>query len=98
MISAGSCFNCTVTLPNLEAVLYKTVCIGDINRQVSQNVRGGGTVCFEQNNAVFESYRKLLADVLPCDAKQAEPKPKLGQKTVKKTPSTGKFPKKKSEL
>jgi hypothetical protein len=88
----------TVTLPYLQAVLYKTVCIGDINRQVSQNVRGGGTVCFEQNNAVFESYRKLLADVLPCDAEQAEPKPEPGRKTVKKTPATGKFPKKKSEL
>lgn len=82
----------------MQAVLYKTACVGDINRQSSQAVRGGGTVCFENNNAVFESYRKLLADVEVCNESQEAPKPAKGRKTVKKTAANGKFPKKKSEL
>lgn len=84
--------------PLPQAVLYKTACVGDINRQSSQATRGGGTVCFENNNAVFESYRKLLADVETCTQQQAAPLPAKGRKTVKKTAATGKFPKNKTEL
>lgn len=41
------------------------VCVGDINRQEHQKVRGGGTVCQLQGN-VWNAYKKLVSSVEPC--------------------------------
>ncbi|XP_018300752.1 plancitoxin-1 [Mycetomoellerius zeteki] len=40
-------------------------CIGDINRADTQYIRGGGTVCFN-NQKVWNNYRKAVNDVEPC--------------------------------
>ena len=42
------------------------VCIGDINRQVEQFKRGGGTVCFMNNRNVWLNYYKLVGDIETC--------------------------------
>ena len=43
----------------------KMGCIGDINRQVDQLNRGGGTVCFI-NEYVWEQYYNLISDFDKC--------------------------------
>ncbi len=45
-------------------------CVGDINRQYSQQRRGGGTMCFKSNKSVWNAYRKLVSDSCqaPCGA------------------------------
>ena len=45
------------------------VCIGDINHQMSQQKRAGGTVCFE-DTAVHMSYSSLIVDTDACPAKK----------------------------
>ncbi|XP_060074731.1 plancitoxin-1-like [Ylistrum balloti] len=40
-------------------------CIGDINRQLSQFHRAGGTVCF-QHKQVWKSFKALVATYEPC--------------------------------
>lgn len=40
-------------------------CIGDINRADTQYVRGGGTVCINDQK-VWENYRKAVNDMEPC--------------------------------
>jgi deoxyribonuclease-2 len=37
-------------------------CVGDINRQFSQEKRGGGSVCFKSNKKVWSAYRGLVSD------------------------------------
>ena len=44
----------------------KAVCIGDINRQKDQTQRGGGTVCFVDNDDVWNEYSKLVSSVERC--------------------------------
>ena len=41
------------------------VCIGDINRMLSQEKRGGGTVCF-QNRAVWKAFTLLIYEIEVC--------------------------------
>jgi deoxyribonuclease II len=45
------------------------ICVGDINRQEHQKVRGGGTVCVKQAS-VAKIYRKSIGDVEPCGKKR----------------------------
>lgn len=42
------------------------VCIGDINRQVDQYKRGGGTLCLINNNQVWSEYKNLIKQVDDC--------------------------------
>lgn len=44
----------------------KIACIGDINRQVDQFKRGGGTVCFKKNENVWYEYRRLVGNIESC--------------------------------
>jgi len=44
---------------------FNVVCIGDINRQQSQNTRAGGTVCF-QNTALWTSLNKMITGADTC--------------------------------
>lgn len=44
----------------------KYVCIGDINRQDSQQTRGGGTICFKNNQKIWELYHGIVSTVDPC--------------------------------
>ena len=41
------------------------ICVGDINRQEHQKVRGGGTVCIELDS-VAKVYSQTIADSEPC--------------------------------
>lgn len=41
------------------------ICVGDINRQEHQKVRGGGTVCM-QNEKVSKVYQQTIDDVEEC--------------------------------
>ncbi|XP_037927211.1 deoxyribonuclease-2-alpha [Teleopsis dalmanni] len=41
------------------------ICVGDINRQEHQSVRGGGTVC-QKNASVVKLYRELANELEPC--------------------------------
>uniref|UniRef100_A0A0N5ACN9 Deoxyribonuclease II n=1 Tax=Syphacia muris TaxID=451379 RepID=A0A0N5ACN9_9BILA len=41
------------------------VCIGDINRQISQRKRAGGTVCL-QNPLIWQLYRSSINEVETC--------------------------------
>ena len=41
-------------------------CIGGINQMTSQNTRGGGTVCL-QNNALWNSFSSLVYQVEECE-------------------------------
>lgn len=43
----------------------KTVCIGDINRQKSQSLRGGGTVC-HSSSSIWSSFRAAITGVQAC--------------------------------
>merc|ERR1712019_7807 len=42
-----------------------TVCIGDINRQFSQFHRGGGTMCFHDEN-VWKVFREMVTSYNAC--------------------------------
>lgn len=41
------------------------ICVGDINRQQHQKVRGGGTVC-QQMPGVSSSYKNLISGIEAC--------------------------------
>ena len=43
----------------------KVVCIGDINRQQHQNIRGGGTVCKEDPD-MWAAFHGLIKEADPC--------------------------------
>lgn len=45
------------------------VCVGDINRQQHQKVRGGGTVCRESSE-IAKLYRDTIKDLEPCPISQ----------------------------
>ena len=49
------------TMPDAE----KYVCIGDINRMETQKKRGGGTVCFV-NQDLWKSFTKIIQSVEAC--------------------------------
>lgn len=42
------------------------ICVGDINRQEHQMIRGGGTVCTEGLPKIASLYNGLIKDVEPC--------------------------------
>ena len=42
------------------------VCIGDMNRMQAQSFRGGGAVCFMQNPALWQIFRKIVAAIEGC--------------------------------
>ena len=44
----------------------KFLCIGDINRQLDQFKRAGGTICFINNTRIWEQYSSLVYDVEDC--------------------------------
>lgn len=44
------------------------ICVGDINRQEHQKVRGGGTVC-QYSQPISQLYRKTIKDMEPCKRK-----------------------------
>ncbi|EFO20585.1 deoxyribonuclease II family protein [Loa loa] len=46
-------------------VLMPWICIGDINRQESQLLRAGGTMCFA-NSQVHSIYNAMVPDYWPC--------------------------------
>ncbi len=50
----------------LNVTTKEIVCIGDINRQVDQLSRAGGTVCFLENRNVSEQFAKIVYQVEPC--------------------------------
>lgn len=50
-----------------KATEKKYVCIGDINRQQSQTKRGGGTICFVDNEKVWNEYYGIISEVEPCE-------------------------------
>jgi len=41
------------------------ICVGDINRQEHQKVRGGGTVCYQMED-VAKAYVEAVANTEPC--------------------------------
>jgi hypothetical protein len=44
----------------------KSVCIGDINRSGNQLQRGGGTVCFISNDALWETFSPIVNKYYAC--------------------------------
>ncbi len=48
--------------------MTKIACIGDINRQEDQLRRGGGTVCFLNNQNVWNEYHKIVSKIETCPA------------------------------
>lgn len=48
-----------------------TVCVGDINRQYSQEKRGGGTLCFH-NSEMWTAFNDIIEATLPCGAAEAD--------------------------
>ena len=48
----------------------KSVCIGDINRAGHQLQRGGGTVCFVANDALWESFYGIVEKWDKCHAQR----------------------------
>ena len=48
----------------------KSVCIGDINRAGHQLQRGGGTVCFVANDALWESFYGIVEKWNKCHAQR----------------------------
>ena len=44
----------------------KVSCIGDINRQHGQLGRGGGTLCFQDNEDMWQSMLNMVKEVKPC--------------------------------
>lgn len=60
----------------------KVACVGDINRQIDQLKRGGGTVCFLNNERVWKQYFNLVDQLEPCKTNRSFKKDK--KKTLKK--------------
>ena len=48
----------------------RSVCIGDINRAGHQLQRGGGTVCFVANDALWESFYGIVDKWNACHAQR----------------------------
>ncbi len=46
--------------------MVNVTCIGGVNRQPSQDDRGGGLMCFANNFNVAEAYRSIIKDTSPC--------------------------------
>uniref|UniRef100_W8BGC2 Deoxyribonuclease-2-alpha n=1 Tax=Ceratitis capitata TaxID=7213 RepID=W8BGC2_CERCA len=51
------------------------ICVGDINRQREQLVRGGGSVCLK-NSKVAQLYRQLIQGFEPCPRNANQKRPK----------------------
>ncbi|CAF0754494.1 unnamed protein product [Brachionus calyciflorus] len=49
-----------------EIQVPKVACLGDINRQIDQFKRAGGTVCFLNNTRVWEQFHNLVYEVEEC--------------------------------
>jgi len=44
---------------------YPWTCMGDVNRQTGQLIRGGGMVCLK-NDSVWKAFRSTVVSVQPC--------------------------------
>lgn len=49
----------------------KVVCIGDLNRQYSQEKRGGGTLCYH-NSDLWSAFNSAIETTIPCGAAAAD--------------------------
>ena len=45
---------------------YGPACVGDLNRERGQLVRGGSALCFSGNAGVWRAFRRLVATVEAC--------------------------------
>ena len=45
---------------------YGPACMGDLNRERGQLVRGGSALCFSGNAGVWRAFRRLVATVEAC--------------------------------
>lgn len=45
---------------------YGAACVGDLNRERGQLVRGGSALCFSGNPGVWRAFRRLVATVEAC--------------------------------
>lgn len=45
---------------------YGPACVGDLNRERGQLVRGGSALCFSENAGVWRAFRRLVATVEAC--------------------------------
>lgn len=50
----------------MVSVENEVICVGDINRQEHQKVRGGGTVCFK-NKKIAKNYGDLVKEAEKCE-------------------------------
>ena len=48
------------------ATSHPFMCVADINRQRSQEHRGGGALCFNNKEAVQTAFLALVSSVEPC--------------------------------
>jgi Deoxyribonuclease II len=49
-----------------DADAVKVVCFGDINRGGGQLYRGGGTLCFQDNPALWAAFNAIVTEVADC--------------------------------
>lgn len=66
--SAGGAGNATSYGVGVDASrqVEKTVCFGNINRSMGQFKRGGGTLCFRGNAALWAQFDQIVSEVAPC--------------------------------
>jgi Deoxyribonuclease II len=55
-----------VTGIEADANAVKVVCFGDINRGGGQLYRGGGTLCFQDNAALWAAFDAIVTEVAEC--------------------------------
>ncbi|KAH7694531.1 deoxyribonuclease-2-alpha-like protein, partial [Aphelenchoides avenae] len=66
------------------------VCVGDINRQRSQERRGGGTMCLA-NPAIWQLYRSTVEDFECCPTRAGSKKMKSGGVELCQTQAPARF-------
>ena len=51
---------------------YGPACVGDLNRERGQLVRGGSALCFSDNAGVWRAFRRLVATVEACGPRESK--------------------------